>query len=275
LDDNGVYAHAYRSLDHYLKKEKSFIGGTDMQKKRNNDRFNLFLGIIVIVAGVFFLLQNLFPQMPLWSYFWPLLPIVLGLTLIQMGSMFSDGGRPFFLITGSMLIMAGLLILLQSFLQNPYWWSYAWTLIFPGAFGVGQIICGQISSRKKINNSGISLLVLGIVFFVVGLVLFQFVYQNAYVTDSIRTQLNYGFVLVCLGIFILTPKKFYLESSNFDTKRFFQYRKVKDVNEAQDFMDSWDQRKESKNESAIEVEVSIGEANVNSDTEKVEELLTQ
>lgn len=246
-----------------------------MQTKRNNDRFNLFLGIIVIVAGVFFLLQNLFPQMPLWSYFWPLLPIVLGLTLIQMGSMFRDGGRPFFLITGSMLIMAGLLILLQNFLKSPYWWSYAWTLIFPGAFGVGQIICGKISSRKKMINSGISLLVLGIVFFIVGLVLFQFVFQNAYVTDSTRTQLNYGFVLVCLGIFILTPKKFYFESPNFDTKRFFHYRKLKDVNEAQDFMDSWDQRKESKNESAIEVEESIDEANVNNDTEKVEDLLTQ
>ncbi len=245
-----------------------------MQTKKNNDRFNLFLGIIVIVAGVFFLLQNLFPHMFLWSYFWPLLPIVLGLTLIQMGSTFRDGGRPFFLITGSMLIMAGLLILIQSFLQNPYWWSYAWTLIFPGAFGVGQIICGSVSSRKKINNSGISLFVLGIVFFIVGLILFQFVFQNAFVTDTTRTQLNYGFILVCLGIFILTPKKFYLESSNFDTKRFFHYRKVKDVNEAQDFMDSWDQRKESQNESAIEVDESIGKVNVNSDTEKVEDLLT-
>ncbi|HPJ12145.1 MAG TPA: DUF5668 domain-containing protein [Caldisericia bacterium] len=247
-----------------------------MQKKRNTDRFNLFLGIIVIVAGVFFLLQNLFPQMPLWSYFWPLLPIVLGLTLIQMGSMFSDGGRPFFLITGSMLIMAGLLILLQSFLQNPYWWSYAWTLIFPGAFGVGQIICGKISSRKKINNSGISLLVLGIVFFVVGLVLFQFVYQNAYVTDSIRTQLNYGFVLVCLGIFILTPKKFYLESSRFTVNRFFTDRIQNEQEKSEEsFSDESIMTEEYQNESSNEVDGSTRETESNNDTEKVEELLTQ
>ncbi len=247
-----------------------------MQKKRNNDRFNLFLGIIVIVAGVFFLLQNLFPQMPLWSYFWPLLPIVLGLTLIQMGSMFRDGGRPFFLITGSMLIMAGLLILLQSFLQNPYWWSYAWTLIFPGAFGVGQIICGRISSRKKINNSGISLLVLGIVFFIVGLVLFQFVFQNAYVNDSTRTQLNYGFVLVCLGIFILTPKKFYLESSRFTSSHFFTKRAQNEQeNPEESFSDVPYTTEEYQNESTVEVDESKSETVSNDDNEKVEELLTQ
>jgi hypothetical protein len=245
-----------------------------MPIKKNSDRFNLFLGIIVIVAGVFFLLQNLFPHMPLWSYFWPLLPIVLGLTLIQMGSMFRDGGRPFFIITGSMLIIAGLLIFIQSFLQNPYWWSYAWTLVFPGAFGIGQIICGNASSRKKVNYSGISLLALGIVFFIVGLVLFQFVFQNAFVTDSTRTQLNYGFILVCLGIFMLTPKKFYLESSNFASNHPFYYRKVKDVNETGEFMDDLDQRKESQNESAIEVDKSTSETDLNNDTEKVEDLLT-
>jgi hypothetical protein len=179
-----------------------------MQIKKKHDRFNLFFGIIVVAAGIFFLLQNLFPNIAVWDFFWPILPILLGLTLIQMGTLFHDGGRSFFVLVGSMLMMAGLLILIQNFIKHPYWWSYAWPLIFPGAFGIGQIICSMNGSRKNTFHNGLSFFIIGIVFFAFGWLLFQVVFRNSLFNEGMRSQLNYGFMLVCLGIFILLPKKY-------------------------------------------------------------------
>jgi glucan phosphoethanolaminetransferase (alkaline phosphatase superfamily) len=179
-----------------------------MQTKKKRDRFNLFFGIIVVAAGIFFLLQNLFPTMAVWDFFWPILPILLGLTLIQMGSLFHDGGRSFFVLIGSMLMMAGLLLLIQNYIKHPYWWSYAWPLIFPGAFGIGQIICSRNGTRKNTFHNGLSFLIIGIVFFLFGLLLFQYVFRNSLFNEGMRSQLNYGFMMVCLGIFILLPKKY-------------------------------------------------------------------
>lgn len=182
-----------------------------MQTKKKRDRFNLFFGIVVVAAGVFFLLQNMFPNIAIWAYFWPILPIVLGLTLIQMGRLFHDGGKSFFVVTGSMLMMAGALILVHNFWKTPYWWSYAWPLVFPGAFGIGQIVAGTYGSRKNSIHNGVSLLILGVVFFLLGMLLFQFLFKNALFNDITRTQLNHGFIMVCLGIFILFPKKIYFD----------------------------------------------------------------
>jgi uncharacterized integral membrane protein len=53
---------------------------TKKEKIRKGNRF--YLSLIFILLGALFIVENFFPNMNVWRNFWPLILVLLGLSLI-------------------------------------------------------------------------------------------------------------------------------------------------------------------------------------------------
>lgn len=106
------------------------------------NRFNTILGMVLILAGVIFLLKNLHIFDPILSFisintFWPLLFVIFP-GLIFHYAFFSGSKRdPGLLVPGGILLVTGLTLQLSVFTEA---WDILWPLyIFAVAFGLFEL----------------------------------------------------------------------------------------------------------------------------------------
>jgi hypothetical protein len=132
-------------------------------------RSSIILGILLVLAGAWFLAQQFYPQLRLWTYFnfsWPWYVIGAGLILFLLSLLLAAPGLviPATIVTG-----IGFLLYWQN--ENDNWesWSYVWTLI-PGFVGVGIFLSELISGnfRKGLREGGSLIVISGILFAIFG-----------------------------------------------------------------------------------------------------------
>ncbi len=140
----------------------------------NRNRGSLIVGVILIVAGVIFLLSRIV-GMNGWGAFWPFIIIVVGAAFF-VGMAIGGRSAGVLAIPGSIIVMVGLILLLQNWLSIWETWAYAWTLIVC-AVGLGIAFYGMWSDQPDLRNSGWSLARLGLILFVVFGVLFEFIFS--------------------------------------------------------------------------------------------------
>ena len=187
-----------------------------MKEKSSRDRFSVIIAIAIIVFGLFILLHNIFPAISIWFYVWPLVPVLLGFILINMGFNFHEGAMYFFCSIGTMTILAGFILFVNAFLRDPYLWSYSWALIFPFGYGLGRKIAIRNSNNGVRRYNGNDLVILGILFFLIGGLVFELVFRNTVIMDHVGGQITVGYILVCLGIYILVPKDYHFKKELFE-----------------------------------------------------------
>lgn len=130
-----------------------------------NQRKGIVGGIILILLGLLFLANELFPQaFKFWD--WPFIIIGLGLVFLLWAILAGTGGLA---VPGSILSGIGGILYYQNMTGDWESWAYIWALI-PGFVGLGVIISGIIDGNiKEAFTSGLTLLVIsGVLFFAFG-----------------------------------------------------------------------------------------------------------
>ena len=123
-------------------------------------------GVILILAGLFFLLLPFFPDVSASLDIeeqWPLIIVAIG-GLFILGAFI---GAPGLAIPGSIFVGLGLMMYYQSTTGEWETWAYSWALI-PGFVGVGIIISQALEGnfRRGMRDGG-RLIVISLVLFLI------------------------------------------------------------------------------------------------------------
>jgi hypothetical protein len=180
-----------------LVYNRGIPGGIEMETNRN--RGSLFVGVILIVAGVLFLLSRIL-GMNGWGAYWPFIIIVIGAAFF-VGMAIGGRNAGVLAIPGSIIVMVGLILLLQNWLSIWETWAYAWTLIVC-AVGLGIAFFGIWSDQPDLRNSGFSLARLGLVLFVVFGVLFEFIFSFGSGVQRLKSPF-WPVLLIVVGLGLL------------------------------------------------------------------------
>ncbi len=130
------------------------------------NRSQLALGLILILLGALFIAQRQVPVLGQWlgMYLaWPFNMITIGVGLFLMGLLF---GSPGMAIPAAIVSGIGCIFIYQNAYNDPASWSFMWTLI-PGFVGVGTIFAGTLSRDTSQARSGLNLIVISAISFVV------------------------------------------------------------------------------------------------------------
>lgn len=114
--------------------------------KRN--RTTLVLGILLVLAGIYFVLINVLPgfaQLINITFSWPVIIMLVGAGLLILGLLTgaAEMAVPAFIVAG-----IGGILYYQNMSGNWGSWSYLWTLI-PGFSGLGILAAWLFGARKK------------------------------------------------------------------------------------------------------------------------------
>ena len=137
---------------------------------------SLIVGAALIVFGLLALAGQLFRGFDFWGVIWPFLIVAVGV-LFFLG-MFS-GGKPAagLAIPGSIFIAVGLMLFLQNLFDHWESWAYGWTVILM-AVGVGIYIMGRYTENPGQRASGLSLLKIGAILFVIFAGFFEMIFNS-------------------------------------------------------------------------------------------------
>lgn len=128
------------------------------------------LGALLIVLGLVFLAGQYF-SFDLGRYGWPIYVIGPGLALILLGLTQRDGSG--LTISGSMVTIAGLILLYQNLTDRWESWAYAWTLIAPGGSGVGMVLYGVRGGNAGMVRAGLWQILTALGMFAAGFLFFE------------------------------------------------------------------------------------------------------
>src|SRR5512133_136787 len=111
-------------------------------------RSTLVIGILLVLAGAYFILGNLVPAFNDWiniTYSWPLIVIAVGVGLLVLGLLV---GAPEMAIPAVIVGGIGGILYYQNLSGNWTSWSYLWTLI-PGFSGIGMLLANVLGARGE------------------------------------------------------------------------------------------------------------------------------
>ena len=166
-------------------------------------------GALLIAFGVLTLLGQVFQGLDFWGTFWPFIIIAFG-ALFFVGML--AGGRSLsgLAIPGSIFTVIGLMLLYQNLTGHWESWSYGWTIILM-AVGLGIFLMGAWGANPSQRQSGLQLLRLGTVLFVIFGAFFELIF-NANQPLSIRSVFFPG-ALIVLGLYLLISRSGLIKST--------------------------------------------------------------
>jgi hypothetical protein len=133
--------------------------------ENNGYRRMLAFGVILMLLGGLFLLSRVAPGLFGWmgALSWPLIIVGAGVLLLLVGAL---AGAPGLAVPAAIVGGIGGLLYWQNATGNWQSWAYAWTLI-PGFVGVGVILAGLLEGKASAVGSGLWLVVISAILFVV------------------------------------------------------------------------------------------------------------
>jgi hypothetical protein len=145
-----------------------------MQTNRSN--IGAFVGGAILIAfGLLSLAGQLFRTLNL-SFLWPLVVILMGAFFFV--AMFAAGkGSSALAIPGTLVSGIGLVMLFQSLTHHWASMSYFWTLIILFV-GTGIYIMGWHSGDMKQKESGLRVMKIGFILFVIFGAFFEMIFSN-------------------------------------------------------------------------------------------------
>jgi hypothetical protein len=135
-----------------------------MQK---SNRTQLALGVILILAGIWFVAERNVPALQDWMtryYEWPFSIIAVGAGLLLLGLIL---GAPGMAVPASIVAGIGGILYYQNATGQWDSWAYMWTLI-PGFVGVGTVLTGLLGDNTRSNvRHGLNLMVISAVLYLI------------------------------------------------------------------------------------------------------------
>lgn len=135
------------------------------------DRGQLALGLILILAGVWFVAVNQVPGLQDWvaQYMeWPLNIVAIGAAMLVVGLLV---GAPGMAVPAAIVAGVGGILYYQNATGDWDSWSYMWTLIF-GFIGVGSLLHGLFSWNGRRAREGMNMVVTSAILFLIFSTLF-------------------------------------------------------------------------------------------------------
>ena len=137
---------------------------------------SLIIGAALIGFGLLALAGQLFRGFDFWGVIWPF--FIVGAGALFFVGMFSGGKSAAGLaIPGSVLIAVGLMLFLQNLFDHWESWAYGWTVILM-AVGIGIYVMGRYTENSGQRASGLNLLKIGAVLFVIFAGFFEMVFNS-------------------------------------------------------------------------------------------------
>ncbi len=128
-------------------------------------RSNIALGLVLVIAGAYFLARQFFPNLPLWNFVdfsWQFYMIAAGILLFLIGLLV---GVPSLSVPAAVVSGIGALLYWQDITNNWESWSYAWALI-PGFVGIGTILQGLLGEQRRQSlRHGFNLVIVSLILF--------------------------------------------------------------------------------------------------------------
>jgi len=145
-----------------------------MQNNRSNIGA-LIGGAVLIAVGLLSLAGQVFHSLN-WGFLWPF--IVIGIGALFFVAMFAGGKQTAaFAIPGSIIGGIGLILLFQNITGHWESMSYFWTLILTSV-GVGIYIMGWYGGEETQKQSGLKVIKIGLVLFVIFGVFFEMIFSS-------------------------------------------------------------------------------------------------
>jgi hypothetical protein len=159
------------------------------------NRTNLFLGLLLVLIGVWLVVTRQVPAIQNWldnNLSWPVWVMGSGLLILIIGLI---TGAPGMAVPASIVAGVGGILYYQFTTGDYSSWSYMWTL-FPGFVGVGTILTGLLGENPRQNiGHGLNLIVISALLFLIFAAFFGGL--------SILGDYGPAVILIALGIYIL------------------------------------------------------------------------
>lgn len=160
----------------------------------NQNRSNLFLGILLIAIGAWLVATRQIPSLAQFTEnmtgaTWT---IGAGLLILLIGLITNAPGMA---VPASIVAGVGGILFYQDRVNDYSSWAYMWTLI-PGFVGVGTILAGVLGENTRRNLAG------GLRLIVISAVLFL-VFATFLGNTKILGEYGAAILLILLGVFVL------------------------------------------------------------------------
>lgn len=165
---------------------------------RRPARQSTVLGGLLVLIGAILLARQFF-RLDIGHYGWPFFVIAPGILILFVALTARGAVSEGLAIFGSILTVSGLILLVQDATDHYESWAYAWTLVVPGAIGLGMVLYGLTAHRAGNVRSGMRLLGIALVLFLLGAVFFEgIIGLGGYHLDQ-QAGVALGVLIIALG----------------------------------------------------------------------------
>ncbi len=159
------------------------------------NRTQFILGILLILAGIWFVAAQQIPALKPWAnlqFEWPLYVVGAGVLILVIGMLTGEARMA---IPACIVAGVGGILYYQNRTGDWNSWAYLWALV-PGFIGVGDILAGLMGEDTRHNlGRGINWLVVSAVLFLI----FAAVFQKL----NILGPFGPAALLILLGLYII------------------------------------------------------------------------
>ena len=169
-------------------------------------------GVALVSIGLLTLASQFFRSFNFWGIVWPL--FIIGLGVLFFVGMFAGGKSVAGLaIPGSILTSIGLMLFLQNLLGHWESWSYGWTVIIMSV-GLGIYIMGRYADNEDQRQSGIRVLRVGAILFLIFGGFFEMVFNS-----FPFSRFLFPMALILLGAYLILARSGLLPKRKDDLTR--------------------------------------------------------
>ncbi|MDF1513353.1 MAG: hypothetical protein P1S60_06045 [Anaerolineae bacterium] len=169
-----------------------------MDKHGSLNRIRAF-GIVLIILGCLALIDQVL-NIHYYRYIWPVFIIIPGIWTFFTASKLGYGGGEPFAMLGAMITMVGLIFWVQSVTGLWASWAYAWALVAPTSVGLGQLLYNNMHQHRYANQSGMTLINIGLIMFLAGIIFFELILN---LSGFGRNPVVWAAVFIGTGIIVL------------------------------------------------------------------------
>lgn len=166
-------------------------------------------GSVLIALGLLTFAGQFFRGYNFWGMVWPF--FVIGVGALFFVGMFASGKSAAGLaIPGSIITAIGLMLFVQNLFDHYESWSYGWTVILI-AVGLGIFIMGWYAENPSQRQSGIRLMKIGAVLFVIFGGFFEMIFNSFPFSGYL-----FPLALILLGIYLVIARTGFLRGRDND-----------------------------------------------------------
>jgi len=173
---------------------------------KNKKGFNVlvWLGVVIVLLGLAFLADLIF-ELNLFTKYWPVGLVLLGLPLI-LAVIGNRTAVAILAVPGSLLITLGLILLMQNMLDLWTSWAYIWTLLI-SALGLGLLILGCAIRQRALYPWAGVLIGLGLLLFLILGGVFEYIFHISQNKAGVNILL--AGALILFGIYLIFLRSFF------------------------------------------------------------------